>query len=102
MKLSLIKTLLLFTAITLLWSNFSFAAGIQYNMRVDGLACPFCAYGIEKKFTKTEGVDSVDIDLQKGLVIVKTREGKTFREEKLKEIINDAGFTMKSVTEKDL
>ncbi len=102
MKFSLIKTLLLFTAIALLWSSVSFAAGIQYNMRVDGLACPFCAYGIEKKFTKTEGVDSVDIDLQKGLVIVKTREGKTFREEKLKEIINDAGFTMKSVTEKNL
>jgi len=71
-------------------------------MRVDGLACPFCAYGIEKKFIKTEGVNSVDIDLQKGLVIVKTSEGKIFTEEKLKEIINDSGFTMKSVTEKNL
>ncbi|MCF6337478.1 MAG: heavy-metal-associated domain-containing protein [Gammaproteobacteria bacterium] len=102
MKFSLTKTLLFFTAITLLWSSSGFSAGTQYNMRVDGLACPFCAYGIEKKFTKTEGVDSVDIDLQKGLVIVKTREGKTFKEEKLKEIINDSGFTMKSVTEKNL
>jgi len=102
MKFSLIKTPLFVTTITLLWSSFSFAAGTQYNMRVDGLACPFCAYGIEKKFTKTEGVDSVDIDLLKGLVIVKTREGKTFKEEKLKEIINDSGFTMKSVTEKNL
>ncbi|HHI92342.1 MAG TPA: copper chaperone [Gammaproteobacteria bacterium] len=95
------KTLLFFVTITLLWSTTGFAGGTQYNMRVDGLACPFCAYGIEKKFTKTDGVDSVDIDLQKGLVIVKTREGKTFNEKKLKEIINDAGFTMKSVTEKE-
>jgi mercuric ion binding protein len=92
----------LITPIVLLWSGFSFAAGTQYNLRVDGLACPFCAYGIEKKFIKTEGVESVDIDLQNGLVIVNTAEGKTFKEDKLKEIINDAGFTMKSMTEKDL
>jgi copper chaperone len=86
----------------LLWSSLSTAAGTQYDMRVDGLACPFCAYGIEKKFTKTEGVDSIDINLQKGLVIVKTLEGKTFEEDNLKKIINDAGFTLKSMTEKDL
>jgi len=102
MKFLPVRTFLFFTTIALLWSSFSFAGGTQYDMRVDGLACPFCAYGIEKKFIKTEGVDSVDIDLQKGLVIVKTGEGKTFQEEKLKEIINDAGFTMRSVTEKDL
>jgi len=102
MKLSFIKILLPVVTITLLWSSLNFATGTQYNIRVDGLACPFCAYGIEKKFIKTEGADSVDIDFQKGLVIVKTREGKTFNEEKLKEIINDSGFTMKSVTEKNL
>lgn len=86
----------------LLWSASSISAGIQYDMRVDGLACPFCAYGIEKNFTKTEGVESVDINLQKGLVIIKTREGTTFKEENLKKIINDSGFTLKSVTEKNL
>ena len=85
-----------------LWTNIAFAAGTQYDMRVDGLACPFCAYGIEKGFTKTEGVKSVDIDLKNGLVIVKTEEGKTFTEDILKEIINDTGFTMKSMTEKSL
>jgi len=97
------KTILLgITSLTLLWSSFGFAAGTQYDLRVDGLACPFCAYGIEKKFTKTEGVDSVDINLQKGLVVVKTDDGKTFSEDNLKEIINDAGFTLKSMTEKPL
>ncbi|MDT8383239.1 MAG: heavy-metal-associated domain-containing protein [Gammaproteobacteria bacterium] len=88
--------------VTLLWSGLAFAAGTQYDLRVDGLACPFCAYGIEKKFTKTEGVASVDIDLKNGLVIVKTAEGKTFTEDELKTLINDAGFTMKSMTEKPL
>lgn len=93
-------TLSLIATTALLWSGLSLAAGIQYELRVDGLACPFCAYGIEKKFTATKGVESVDIDLQKGLVVVKTAAGKTFTEEELKTIINDAGFTMKSMTEK--
>ncbi len=85
-----------------LWTHLAFAAGTQYDMRVDGLACPFCAYGIEKEFLKTAGVTSLDIDLKNGLVIVKTEDGKTFTEEKLKKIINDTGFTMKSLTEKKL
>lgn len=85
-----------------LWVANVFAAGTQYNMRVDGLACPFCAYGIEKGFLKTEGVTSVDIDLKNGLVIIKTDDGKTFKEDELKAIINDTGFTMKSMTEKSL
>ncbi len=91
----------LVVAVTALsWSSFSFAAGTQYDLRVDGLACPFCAYGIEKEFTRTEGVESVDIDIKNGLVIVKTREGKSFGEDQLKSIINDTGFTMKSMSEK--
>jgi len=85
-----------------IWTNLAVAAGTEYDMRVDGLACPFCAYGIEKIFTKTEGVNSVDIDLKNGLVIVKTEAGKTFTEDQLKDIINDTGFTMKSVIEKPL
>ncbi|NOX77092.1 MAG: heavy-metal-associated domain-containing protein [Gammaproteobacteria bacterium] len=83
-----------------MWSSASFAAGTEYNLRVDGLACPFCAYGIEKKFLKTDGVKSVDVDLKNGLVIVKTKEGKTFQEDTLKTIVNDAGFTMRSVKKK--
>lgn len=96
------STYLFVAAITLLWSSLSLAGGSQYDLRVDGLACPFCAYGIEKKFIKTEGVEKVDIDLKNGLVIVETVEGKTFNEDQLKKIIDDAGFTMKSMTEKQL
>ncbi len=92
--------LLVFAVTTIWWSSYSFAAGTQYDIRVDGLACPFCAYGIEKEFTRTEGVDSVDIDLKNGLVIVKTSEGRSFSEDQLKSIVDDTGFTMKSMSEK--
>jgi copper chaperone CopZ len=88
---------IIFVITALAGSGISSAAGTRYELRVDGLACPFCAYGIEKKFTRTEGVESVDIDLKKGLVIVNTLEGIKFSEDELKTIIDDTGFTMKSM-----
>ncbi len=90
----------IFSLTILGWIHSSFAAGTQYDLRVDGLACPFCAYGIEKEFIRTEGVESVDIDLKNGLVIVTTSEGKQFSEAQLKAIVKDTGFTMKSMTQK--
>jgi len=96
------KKILLLIIISLLWSTTLFAAGTQYDLRVDGLACPFCAYGIEKKLTKTEGVDSIAFDLEKGLVIVKVKEGMTLSEAQLKLLIEDSGFTMRSIAEKPI
>jgi len=96
------KQLLLILSFVVLFNSPVFAAGKQYDLRVDGLACPFCSYGIEKKLTKTEGVEKVDIDLKNGLVVVKTADGKTFTEDQLRNIVKDAGFTMKSMTEKSL
>lgn len=96
------KQVLLLILFFVLWSSPVFAAGKQYDLRVDGLACPFCAYGIEKRFSKTEGVANVEIDLKNGLVVVKTTDGKSFTEDQLRNIVKDAGFTMKSMSENSL
>lgn len=47
----------------LLLSLTALAAGPQYALEVKGLACPFCAYGIEKRLNKMEGVEEVEIDV---------------------------------------
>ncbi len=73
------------------------AAGTNYNMRVDGLACPFCAYGIEKKFKKIEGISNIKVDLDKGLVSVDAKEGLELKEEAMKKLFNDSGFTYRSM-----
>ena len=96
------KKPILLTVVSLCWSAALFAAGTQYNLRVDGLACPFCSYGIEKKLINTEGVESVTFDLENGLVIVKVKEGVTLTESMLKQLIYDTGFTLRSVSEQPL
>ncbi|MDQ3269572.1 MAG: heavy-metal-associated domain-containing protein [Pseudomonadota bacterium] len=39
------------------------ASPASYRLRVDGLACPFCAYGIEKQLSKLDGVARVETDI---------------------------------------
>ena len=56
-------------------SSAAVADGTRYQMRVDGLACPYCAYGIEKHLKKIDGVEKIDVDLDNGLVNVNVVSG---------------------------
>ncbi len=71
----------------------------QYELGVDGLACPYCAYGIEKKLAASPGViaNSVEIRLNEGIVEFHADQDAVFTEESLRRLINDAGFTLRSV-----
>ena len=72
----------------------AFATPTQYQLRVDGLACPFCAYGIEKELNRTDGVESIRIDINAGVVTVTMAEGGTMTEAEAARIVEDAGFTL--------
>ena len=96
------KILMLAMVLSLGWSAAAFADGTRYELRVDGLACPFCAYGIEKKLNAIDGVDEVDIDLNSGLVTVDVTEGVVLNDSQMTKLFNDAGFTYRSMTETPL
>ena len=63
------------------------------KVQVDGLSCPFCAYGLEKKLSDLDGVDSIKIDIENGMLTLIVQEDKTINEEVIKEKIKEAGFT---------
>ena len=83
--------------LAILLSTAAFAGGNQYALAVDGLACPFCAYGIEKRLSAIEGVESVETDVKSGQVVVTLAEGKTLSEEVARQAVEDAGFTLRSL-----
>ena len=66
-----------------------------YRLQVDGLACPFCAYGVEKKISAAAGVKKLDILMNAGEVVVTTEEGAGFNEELARRLVADSGFTMR-------
>jgi len=68
-----------------------------YVVRVDGLACPFCAYGIEKQFSSLPGVTGTDVNLANGVVIVHVKPGTHLDQAQIAKTVKDAGFTLKQV-----
>lgn len=80
----------------------AFAAGTRYEMVVDGLACPYCAYGIEKKLKQIDGLETFKMDLDKGVVTVEVSEGTVLTDEQMQKLFHDAGFTYRSMTQTPL
>ena len=72
-------------------------AQTKHVIGVDGMSCPFCAYGLEKKLRKMKGVESVEIDLDKGEAVVIVKAGTTIKEESLRKAVKEAGFTGSSL-----
>ena len=70
----------------------------RYLIRADGLACAYCAYGVEKKLMQIHGVQSVDINLKQGLVIVDTARNVQLTEAQMRQLLADAGFSFKRMT----
>jgi len=66
-------------------------------IEVDGIACPFCAYGIEKRLKRIDGVAELSVLLEEGRVQLKMDEGATVSEERLREAVAEAGFEARSI-----
>ena len=50
------------------------APASELTLRVDGLACPFCAYGVEKKLLAVPGVAGIDVLINEGRIVLKLAE----------------------------
>ncbi len=64
-------------------------------IEADGLACPFCAYGIEKQLRAIEGVKLVETEIRSGRVIVTMDDKATLSEQSARRAVESAGFTMR-------
>lgn len=74
----------------------------KVTARVDGLACPFCAYGVEKKLERLEGVDSLEVRINEGLVILYSKDNGRIDEKMINRKIEEGGFTPRGVKRQTL
>ena len=71
----------------------------QYvKVEVDGLACPFCAYGLEKKLTNIEGQKELYIDIENGFATFHVPDSSTITKAGLREVVENAGFSAREIT----
>ncbi len=70
----------------------------QIIVRVDGASCPFCAFGLEKRLGRIEGVAKVRIEMKAGKAIITLKEGAAVSERALRQAVEEAGFTPREIT----
>ena len=74
---------------------------VYIKIEVDGLSCPFCAYGLEKKLKKVTGSKDIIIELTAGEATLNVPKDEQPTKEELETIVKDAGFTPREITFSD-
>lgn len=79
----------------------AYAGDVQYDLRIDGITCPFCVATSEKALKKIDGVKAVSADLRAGVISVCADESVEFTDAQLRELFLDKGFTYRSMTRRE-
>jgi copper chaperone CopZ len=69
----------------------------RITVSVKGMVCSFCAQGIKKTFMRKDGVEKVDVDLDKKLVTIETKVGANLTDAALTESIVDSGYEVTKI-----
>ncbi len=64
----------------------------QIQVTILGMSCPFCAYGVEQKLKRLEGVEGLEVVLSTGLATLTLEEEADLSNELLLETVKVAGF----------
>ena len=72
------------------------AEDVQYDIRVDGITCPFCVATSERALKKIDGVHAVGSNLETGTIFVCADDRVEFTDTQLQRLFLDKGFTYRS------
>lgn len=67
-------------------------------LSVDGMVCSLCAYGVERRLKRLDGVEGVHVDLDAHRVVVTLRPGTAVSDSTLGDEVRRAGFALRGVT----
>lgn len=96
LKTKIILTLALITLITLTLPyavSMAETKGPKVVVKVDGLTCPFCAYGMEKRLKKLESVKEYKVEHDKGLVELYQKPNRVIDLDEVHSAIEGSGFS---------
>lgn len=72
----------------------------EQTIFVDGMDCGHCIEKIEASLRKSSDVQGVDVNLETGKVVIKTKEKKELSAELIERLIKDAGFSVRKEVKK--
>jgi copper chaperone CopZ len=89
------KTILVMTG--LLLAGTALAAPTRITATVNGMVCGFCAQGITKKLNAEPAVSKVDVSLEKKVVMIDLKEGKSLDDQTIEKILKDSGYNVEKI-----
>jgi len=69
--------------------------GIQ--LQVDGLSCPFCALGLDKRLKQRAGLEGIQVHLKQGVTEAALPRGQGLDVGKVRLAVQEAGFTLRGI-----
>ncbi|KCZ61559.1 hypothetical protein L53_14495 [Hyphomonas sp. L-53-1-40] len=62
--------------------------------KVNGLVCDFCAQAVRKVFKKQDAVESVNVDLDNGEIVLGLKAGATMDDQTIEKLIRKSGYSL--------
>ena len=90
------KTIFFFLSLLLLSTTLP-AQRDQFTVQVDGLGCPFCAYGLEANFKEVPAITKIKIDLEGGILRFETPTANALSIAKVQEQVTNSGYTARKI-----
>ena len=84
-------------ACIVLLASISHAQINQVTVKVDGLACAFCAYGLQKGLKRVEGVRDVKVFVDAGKAELQFKKGVPVGLEEIGPAVKRAGYTPREI-----
>jgi copper chaperone CopZ len=75
-----------------------FAQIIQMDLSIFGMDCAICAHGVHKTLLKIEGVQKVDVSIEKGLAHIELNSENKVQLQQLENAVRKNGFSPKGGT----
>ncbi|ODS31063.1 MAG: Heavy-metal-associated domain protein [Candidatus Scalindua rubra] len=97
MKKNNLLILITVTIILMIFVRLASAETGKVQVKLDGLVCTFCAYNLEKKIKRIEGVKDLKILVNEGLAEIKIGEDKSIDVDGIKKAVKEGGFTPREI-----
>jgi len=69
----------------------------EVRATVNGMVCGFCAQGITKKFSAEESVAKIDVSLEKKVVTIGLKDGKSIDDKQIEKLLKESGYTVEKI-----
>jgi copper chaperone len=87
------RKLFIGVASTLFLATPALADEIQYDLKLEGITCPFCVATSERALSNIDGVKMVSGDLETGIIRVCAEDRVKFTDDQLSAVFLEKGFT---------